>query len=313
MFKVLISAPYLQNEIHQFKDELISNNIDYTVYPVKERMEENELLEVISKYDGIICGDDKITKTVIDKAKNLKVIVKWGTGIDSIDKEYANSKKIPVYNTLGAFTEPVSDSVLALILVFSRKLFQSDKIMKENGWDKAFGICLNEQSLGIIGVGRIGIAVARKAKAFGIKVYGTDIKEISKDITDELNIEMVSLDKLLQKSDFVTINCDLNETSFHLIDKETLLKMRDSAIVINTARGPIIDELELVKALENKRIAGAGLDVFEEEPLSTNSALRKMDNCILSSHNVNASPYYWGKVHRNSIDMLYKGLKNNGE
>lgn len=180
--------------------------------------------------------------------------------------------------------------------------------MKSGRWEKFQGFCLEEASLGIIGVGRIGTAVARKALPFGIKIYGNDIKEIDKDILNKYNISMVSKEELLKKCDFVSLNCDLNDTSYHIIDKDDLNIMKSNAILINTARGPLVNEPELVKALQENKIAGAGLDVFEDEPLPVDSPLRKMDNCILSSHNVNTSPRYWKKVHRNSIDMLYKGL-----
>ncbi|MEK6480095.1 phosphoglycerate dehydrogenase [Catalinimonas sp. 4WD22] len=308
MRKVLITAPYLKNEIHKFEEELREKGIDFFVYPVKERVEEDELLKIIEQYEGIVCGDDRITAKVIDQAKNLKVIVKWGTGIDSINKVYAEEHGIPVRNTLNAFTEPVSDSVLAIMLAFSRKLFESDRIMKSGQWEKAFGLCLSEVSLGIIGLGNIGKAVARKIRTFGTKVYANDIIDIPKSIVDELNVEIVPLEVLLEKSDFVNTCCTLNETSHHLINSDTLSKMKSTAYLINVARGPIVNEPDLIKALEEKRIAGAGLDVFEHEPLPINSPLRSMDNCILSSHNVNASPKYWNKVHRNTLDMLYEGL-----
>ena len=308
MHKVLITAPYLKNDIDEFKRELETKSIDYSVYPVQERVEEYELLEIIHQYEGIVCGDDRITRKVIDQAKNLKVIVKWGTGIDSINKPYAEEKGIPVRNTLNAFTEPVSDSILAITLAFARGLFESDRIMKSGQWEKARGVCLREVIVGIIGLGNIGKAVARKIQIFGTKVYANDVVDIPKEITDELNVKMVSLDTLLEKSDFVVTCCTLNETSLHLMNAERFHRMKASAYLINVARGPIVKETDLVKALQSKEIAGAGLDVFEDEPLPEDSPLRSMDNCILSSHNVNASPYYWNMVHRNTLDMLYEGL-----
>ncbi|WP_291728292.1 NAD(P)-dependent oxidoreductase [Bernardetia sp.] len=307
-YNVLVSAPYLLNDIEKFRAELEGKNIAFDIYPVKERLEEEDLLKVIHKYDAIICGDDRFTPKVIDKAEKLKVIVKWGTGIDSIDKKYAESKGVQVRNTLNAFTEPVSDSVLAMLLVFARKVIESDRIMKNGGWRKAFGITLSEVSIGIIGLGNIGRAVARKLQPFNTKIYANDTAEIPTEVLENYKIEMTSLDDLVQKSDFVVVCCDLNSTSLHIINKEKLGLMKSNAIVINMARGPLINEKDLIEALENKQIAGAGLDVFEEEPLFIDSPLRKMNNVLLSSHNVNASPYYWNKVHRNSLNMLYQSL-----
>ncbi|HPM02890.1 MAG TPA: NAD(P)-dependent oxidoreductase, partial [Candidatus Cloacimonadota bacterium] len=295
-FNVLISAPYLVNDIYLFKDEIESKNIILDIKCVNERLEEIELLEIIEQYDAVICGDDRFTHKVYDKASKLKVVVKWGTGIDSLNKEYAQSKNIQVFNTPDAFTEPVSDSVLAFILAFSRQIVNSDKLMKDGLWQKCQGNCLNEQSLGIIGFGRIGKAVAKKANAFGMRIFANDIKEIPDEIVKDYNVEMLNKSDLLQQSDFVSINCDLNPTSYHLMSDMDFSTMKKNAIIINTARGPIIDEKALINALENKKIAGAGLDVFEEEPLPYFSPLRQMENTILSSHNVNTSPKYWKKV-----------------
>lgn len=309
--KVLISAPYLLNDIKKFEAELVERQIDFDVYPVEERLEEADLLPIIGQYHGIICGDDRLTPKVIDAADNLKVIVKWGTGIDSIDKPYAESKGILVCNTLNAFTQPVSDSILAYVLAFARRIMVSDNIMKNGGWEKAFGVCLEEITVGIIGVGNIGKATARKLKPFGSRVLATDIKKDTDDITlsqDLKHVELTSLDKLLSESDYVCICCDLNDTSRHLMQKKQFGLMKKSAFFINVARGPIVKEDDLVAALQNEQIAGAALDVFEEEPLAKESPLRQMDNCFLSSHNVNASPLYWNKIHRNSLNMLYKGL-----
>jgi len=307
-YKVLISAPYLVKDIELFRDELAENGVDIDVRAVNERLEESELLEIIAQYDGVVCGDDRFTPKVYDRAENLKVVVKWGTGIDSLNREYALSKNIPVLNTPDAFTEPVSDSVMAFILSFARQIATSDRLMKNGHWQKCAGFCLNELTLGIIGVGRIGSAVAKKANAFGMKILGCDIKDIDPEVVKVSNIEMVTKDELLQRSDYLTLNCDLNPTSFHLIGEDDFNIMKKSAVIINTARGPIVDEQSLIHALQSRKISGAGLDVFEQEPLCYDSPLRKMDNCLLSSHNVNTSPKYWSRVHRNSIDMLYQGL-----
>ena len=308
MKKALISAPYLQNDISLFTEELVEKGIDYTVYPVRERMEEDELLEHLPYYNGIICGDDRITKKVIDACPDLKVIVKWGTGIDSIASEYAQSKGIPVKRTPNAFSEPVSDSVLGMMLVYARRILDSDRMMKQGEWAKTPGFCLEEQVLGIIGLGDVGTAVARKAKAFGIKIFAYDIKDMQDENHKQIGVEMVSLDRLLNESDYVSVNCDLNPSSKFIINKESLSQMKSSAILINTARGPLVKEVDIIEALQSGIIAGAGLDVFEEEPLPKNSPLRSMNNVLLSSHNVNVSPLYWNKVHRNSLNMLFEGL-----
>jgi phosphoglycerate dehydrogenase-like enzyme len=160
----------------------------------------------------------------------------------------------------------------------------------------------------VIGVGNIGKAVTRRAQAFGMKIYGTDIIEIDRVFITESGIEMTSLESLLSNSDFVSVNCDLNPTSYHLMNSDTLALMKPGTIVINTARGPIVEEKALIEALQAKRLAGAALDVFEHEPLPLESPLLKMDNVMLAPHNSNSSPAAWERVHWNTIKNLIEGL-----
>jgi D-3-phosphoglycerate dehydrogenase len=167
---------------------------------------------------------------------------------------------------------------------------------------------LSECTLGVIGVGTIGKAVTRRACAFGMRVLGNDIVEIDPTFVSESRISMTSLDELLAQSDFVSVNCDLNPTSRHLVNAERLRRMKSDGVLINTARGPIVDEGALIEALQTKRLAGAALDVFENEPLPADSPLLKFDNVLLAPHNSNSSPAAWKRVHRNTIQHLLEGL-----
>lgn len=308
-WKVMVSAPYMQLEIEKFRRWFAEHDIDIDVPKVRERMEERDLLPIIGKYDGVICGDDRFTEKVYQAAKKLKVISKWGTGIDSIHKEIAEKYGVTVCNTPDAFSHPVSDTVLGFMLCFSRTILASDRLMKNGAWEKIQGKTLGEQTLGIIGCGNVGSRVAKKANAFDMRILAYDIREIPKAILEQYGIKQVDLDTLLEESDFVSTNCDLNDSSYHILSVDEFKKMKQTAIVINTARGPVIDEAALVCALQEKEIAGCGLDVYEYEPLPVDSPLRKMDNVILSSHNSNSSPQYWEKVHYNTLDNLYRVLK----
>ena len=241
-------------------------------------------------------------------APRLKVISKWGTGIDSIDAEACSRYSISIGRTPNAFTTPVADTVLGYMLAFARREPWMDKEMKSGKWEKIPGKALSECTLGVIGVGNIGKAVTRRAKAFGMKVYGTDIVEIDHVFVTETGIEMTDLQSLLTHSDFVSINCDLNPTSYHLINTDAFAMMKKDAVIINTARGPLINQKDLIEALQNKEIAGAALDVFEHEPLPLDSPLMKMDNILLAPHNSNSSPAAWERVHWNTIKNLLDGL-----
>ena len=168
---------------------------------------------------------------------------------------------------------------------------------------------LHERTLGVIGVGNVGKAVINRAVAFGMEVLGSDIESISESFVKSTGLEMVSLDELLSRSDFVSLNCTLNSTSAHLISETQLERMKDTAYLINTCRGPVVDEAALGQALLGGKIAGAALDVFEDEPLPDHSPLRGLDNCLLAPHNANSSPVAWQRVHENTINNLIQGLE----
>jgi D-3-phosphoglycerate dehydrogenase len=276
---------------------------------VKERLTEGELMKFAGEIDGTISGDDQYSTDVLEAmAPRLKVISKWGTGIDSIDLSAADKFGIKVFNTPDAFTDAVADTVLALILAFARKIPWMDEAMKAGHWEKIPGRALHECSLGVIGVGRIGKAVLQRAKPFGMQLLGNDIVPIDPRFTSETGVRMVDLEALLQESDFVSLNCDLNPSSKELINTTSLSKMRSRAVLINTARGGIVVEEALVAALKEAKIAGAGLDVFEDEPIPADSPLLKMENVLLAPHNANSSPKAWKRVHQNTIRNLFNGL-----
>ncbi len=307
-FRVLVSAPYMLRE-REFVEPLLDHpEVEVEWVPVRERLEEDELLGIIQGADGLICGDDRITRGVIDRADHLKVIVKWGTGIDSIDSEYANERGISVCRTPEAFTLPVADTAVGYVLSFSRGIVKNDTILKSGGWDKPQGYSLSERTVGIVGFGAIGTAVAARLQPFGARLLANDIREIPAAQAGALGVEMRPLESLLAESDFVTLHCDLNATSHHILNAERLALCRPETVIINTARGPLVDEPALVHALEEGKIAGAGLDVFEEEPLPCDSPLRHMPQVLLAAHNSNSSPECWRRVHRNSVAMLFDGL-----
>jgi D-3-phosphoglycerate dehydrogenase len=184
-----------------------------------------------------------------------------------------------------------------------------DQDMKRGIWNKIQGTSLGERTLGIIGVGNVGKAVAKRAQAFGMRLLGNDPIEPSDEFVRETKIEMMSKAQVFAQADFLSLNCDLNPTSYHILSDSEFSLMKPSSFVINTARGPLIDESALIRALEARRIAGAALDVFEAEPLSPRSPLCRMDNVFLAPHNANSSPQAWERTHANTINNLLDGLK----
>jgi phosphoglycerate dehydrogenase-like enzyme len=308
-WKVLVTAPYMQPVIERFRPLFLQHDVELIVPPVEERFEEEDLLQWISEVDGVICGDDRFTERVLTAAPKLKVLSKWGTGIDSIDQQACKKLGIAVRNTPDAFSQPVADSIMGYILCFARNLPWMDQAMRRGIWKKIPGRSLSECVLGVIGVGNVGKALVRRAVAHGMHVLGNDLVEMPKDFLEETSIEMTSKEKLLGQSDFVSLNCDLNPTSYYLMNGARFAQMKDTAIVINTARGPVVREEALIRALENGKIGGAALDVFEEEPLPDHSPLRQMDNVLLAPHNANSSPEAWERVHQTTIRNLLEELE----
>jgi len=302
----------MQPVVDQFRPIIKAANpaAEILIPNVRERLSEAELLEIIGDVDGVICGDDEFTEKVMHAAPKLKVISKWGTGIDSIDQETAARLGIAVCNTTDAFTEAVADSVLGYMLCFARQLPWMDQDIRLGRWVKLAGFTLGEATLGIVGVGNIGRAIARRAMGFGMKLLGNDIAPVTPAFQAESGIEMVGKDELLAKSDFITLNCDLNSSTHYMIGQKELAAMKPSAYLINAARGPLVEEAALVSALSSGEIAGAALDVFEIEPLPEASGLLTLNNCLLAPHNSNSSPEAYDRVHQNTVKNLLMHLSS---
>ena len=309
-WRILITAPYFLPVVESYRSQLESEGLELVIADVHERLSEDELLPLVPMINGAICGDDQFTERVLRAAPHLKVISKWGTGIDSIDTNAAARLGIRVCNTPNAFTDCVADSTLGYILNFARQLYRMDGDVRSGKWTKPDAVTLRECTLGVIGVGNIGKAVVRRAVAFGMTILGCDPVTVSESFLADTGLKQVSMEQLLNTSDFVTLHCDLNPTSYHLIDRPQFDSMRSTAYLINTARGPVVNEHALIEALERGKIAGAALDVFETEPLPCDSPLRKMNNCLLAPHNANSGLAAKKRVHESTIRNLLTGLKD---
>lgn len=307
MKRVLITAPYLQPVLSEYQPMLAAHGVEVVAPPVHQLLSEDEMVRWIKGCEGIICGDDPVTGRVMDAAP-LRVICKWGTGIDNIDQAAAKARGIPVRNTPNAFTEPVADTVLAFMLAFARQVPWMHSAMVNGRWEKRPAVCLSERTLGVFGMGNIGRAVVRRARAFGMPVLWTDVVDAKPPEAADPGVRIVDRDVLIRESDFISLNCNYSPANRHMIGEREIASMRPTAVLINTARGPLVDERALAAALAEGRIAGAGLDVFEVEPLPADSPLRRLPNVLLAPHNANASPGYWRKVHENSIRNLLDGL-----
>ncbi len=277
--KVLVAAPLHERAIEVLKKA--GFEVVYEEYP-----DEETLVELVKDVDAIIVrSKPKVTRRVIESAPKLKVIARAGVGLDNIDLDAAKERGIKVVNSPAASSRSVAELATALIFNVARKIAFADRKMREGIWAKkqCVGIELEGKTLGIVGFGRIGYQIAKIAKALGMKVLLYDPYP-NEERAKEVGGKFVDLETLLRESDVVTLHVPLVEATYHMINEERLKLMKKTAILINAARGAVVDTNALVKALQEGWIAGAGLDVYEEEPLPKNHPLTKLDNVVLTPH-----------------------------
>ena len=249
--------------------------------PYDRKLVFDEFTELIEDAVGLIAGTEKITEELLQKAKALKVISRYGIGLDNIDLEAAKKRGIIVCNTPDAPTQAVAELTLALILNLCRRICEVDKNLRLWKWNPMFGRLLFGKTLGIIGLGRIGKTLVKLVQPFGLRIIAHDIYP-DNEFVSSYGIELVSLEKVLSESDIISLHVPLTEETYHLIGKEELLFMKTDAVIINTARGNLIDEEALIETLKKGVIAGAALDVFEDEPYY--GKLKDLANVILTPH-----------------------------
>lgn len=251
-----------------------------------------EILKNVVDKNAIFCSlNERIDKEVMEEAgRKLKVISTLSTGFDHIDIREAKKRGIYVTFTGDVLSEATADLTFALILAISRKIVLADKYIRLKKWmvgwspDLFLGSNVYGKTLGLIGAGRIGRAVARRARGFNMNILYHNRHRLESKLEDEMGARFVELDTILRKSDFLSVHASLNKESNIMINESRLRRMKNTAYLINTSRGQVIDERSLIKALNGKWIAGAALDVFEREPLKPNSPLIRMDNVVLLPH-----------------------------
>jgi len=276
--------------------EILKKYVDIELHESKEwPPSREEVLEKIKDKDGLLCLlTDKIDAEVMDAAPNLKVISTYSVGYDHIDIEAATKRGIYVTHTPGVLTDAVAEFTVGLLLAVTRRVLEADRTIRANEWNKPWnpffltGPELKGKTLGIIGFGRIGVAVAKKVQGFEMNVIYYDVYR-KEDVEKELGVKYVDLETLLKTSDFVSLHVPLMKETYHMIGEKELKMMKPTAYLINTARGAVVDTDALIKALEEGWIAGAALDVFEQEPLPPNHPLTKFKNVVLAPHIASAT------------------------
>lgn len=263
---------------------------DITIGPVGHRPDDNRqwVLDHIAEYDGVIVAKMIFDKQMIDTAKNLKIISTYGVGFDHVDTEYAKENEIVVSNCPESVLRPTAELALTMILASARRIRYYDHTLREGVFLNADeydnqGYSIEGKTLGILGMGRIGQQVARFAKALGMKVIYHNRHQLDEKIEAELDAKYVDFDELIKNADFLSLHAPATDETYHIINADVFKQMKDTAFLINVARGSLVDSDALISALKNDKIAGAALDVFENEP-HPRQELVEMDNVIMTPH-----------------------------
>lgn len=287
--------------------KLHDSSVDYDYKP---ELSAEDLLSIIGNYDAIVVRSrTKVTKEVISSGKKLKVIGRAGVGVDNIDVEAAKSRNIPVLNTPTALTNAVAEFTLGLMLDLARKIPAADFSLKQEKWEKAkfIGSELKGKSYGTIGIGKIGVRVAELSKAFGMNILANDVIPIPEELVERLDIRVSTQEEVFSLSDFVDIHVPLTPETENLADYSKFKMMKRTAFLVNTSRGKVVNEKDLLRALDEKRIAGAALDVFDTEPPASLDLL-KHENVIATPHIAGQTVESQNAAGSEIINLVIKAL-----
>lgn len=307
---------FLTRALQDFAMKELKKRYIIETHPGPFPISKTKLISKIRDKEGLICFPyDNVDKDVIDAGSKIKTISTFSVGYDHIDTKHAKEKNIRIGYTPNVLTIATADLTITLILDKLRRVTEGDKLIRAGGWSEVFGADtfigeeVEGKILGILGFGRIGGFVAKRAQVFGMKVIYHNRHRLSKNKEKSLKVSYTSLDDLFRKSDIVSIHVPYTSATHELVDKSLLKKMKKDTFLINTARGKIVKEKDLISALKRKTIAGAALDVFTNEPLAKKNPLTKMDNVVLTPHIGSSSRITRAKMAELTVENLRRGLE----
>ena len=293
------------------KDEMAalfqSHQIEAVYNPYGTILTEEQMEKELSDKDGVIVGVDPLPEAVLKKAKNLKAVAKYGVGTDNIDVHFAEQNKIKVSRTVGANSDAVADYAFALLMAVARRVVEIDNGCRADDWGKRIALDVYGKTIGILGLGAIGKGVARRAKGFNMKIYAYDVFQ-DKAFAEQQGITFTDVETIVKECDFISIHLPLIPETHHLINKDTLRNAKENLIVINTSRGGIVNEDDLYELISEKRIYGAGIDVFEKEP-PRDSKLLKLKNVVAGSHTAASTIAATQKMSRMAAENIIRDLE----
>ena len=307
-FKVLLTR-----RLHKFAVEKLREKYEVTVHDGKIPIPKKTILQKIKNKDGLICFPyDIIDKEIIDSAKKLKSISTYSVGFDHIDVNYARKKKISIGYTPGVLTNATAELTIGLMMDLLRRITEGDHIIRKGKWTEIFGPFdyvgteISDKTLGILGMGRIGKTVAKKASCLGMNILYHNRKTIAKPG----KAKYVSLNELFKKSDVITVHVPYSKNTHHMINSKLLNKMKKTSFLINTSRGKVVNQKDLLNVLQLKKIQGAALDVFEDEPINESNDLVKLENVVLVPHIGSSTSQTRRTMAEITVKNLILGLSN---
>lgn len=306
--KILVTCPPMIRMIDDLNYLFDGSDTDVHCPDVVQTLSEDELIELVPKFDGWIIGDDPATAAVFEagKAGQLKAAVKWGIGVDNVDLKAAKGIGIPISNTPMMFGGEVADLAMSYVVGLARETYVIHSAVSTGSWPKPRGISLAGRTMGLIGFGDIGRNVARRAQAADLRVITYDpYYEAADDLAE---IESCDWPARLPECDFLVFTCALNSGNLHMLNEDTLKQTKPEVRIVNVARGGLIDESALVGALDSGKVHSVALDVFEVEPLESNSRLREFPRNIFGSHNGSNTSDAVKRASEQAVSILLKSL-----
>jgi D-3-phosphoglycerate dehydrogenase len=289
--------------------EILAETVGEVIYnPAKRPLQAHELCSLLKDIDGYIAGLDEITASVIDAANRLKVIARYGVGVDRVDVPAATSRGILVTNAPGANSVSVAELTICLMLALGRQLWATCASTRQGEWPRVDGVGLRGKTIGLIGFGSIGREVAHRLKAFGCRVLATD-PFVKPEVAEEQDVRLVPLEELLAQSDFVSLHLSLLSSNIGMVNQGFLERMREGAFLVNTARGELIDEPALVESLKKGHLRGAALDCFAKEPPDKENPLLSMMDVIVTPHTGAHTDEAIGRMSRTSMENCLAALR----
>ena len=309
MMKVLITCPPMLKNIELFRPLFKKQDVEIFTPNITQIMTVEELKKIVPDYDGWIIGDDPVTREVLEAGKGgrLKAAVKWGVGVDNIDFKSAEELNIPITNTPNMFGNEVADVALSYVLALARETFVIDRKVRNGQWVKPTGISLAGKTAALLGFGDIGSNVAKRLQTCNMKINVYDpYYNFKENIIPD---EVLEWPEKIEFADFIILTCSLTKDNYHILNDKILSMVKKGIRIVNVARGPLIDEKALVKALENETVHSVALDVFEIEPLPIDSGLRKFEKCIFGTHNSSNTIDAVIKTSELATNKLFKYLR----